>query len=242
VDFLNTPEMLQRLKRKKTISLVTAQRWLRKMGYRWGYDPKGQYVDGHEREDVVDYRQKVFLPKMAELVKRTILWGSKDGPSIDPEPGVRRVIIWYHDESTFYAYDRRTRRWIHKNEKAKPYKKGEGYSLMVADFFSAEYGWCHSADGNKSTRVLFRAGKGRDGYFDNDNIQEQLEAAIETVLKRYPDEDHVFIFDNAKTHTKHAEGSLSALKMPKGPSANFGVEVNAVENGKVTKFFASSCV
>ena len=65
-------------------------------------------------------------------------------------------------------------------------------------------------------------------------------------LKRYssayPDEDHVFIFDNAKAHTKRAEGSLSALKMPKGPSANFGVEVNAVENGKVTKFFASSCV
>jgi len=101
------------------------------MGYHWGCDPKGQYVDGHEHEDVVDYRQKVFLPKMAELVKQTTLWGSKDGPSVDPEPGVHHVIIWYHDKSTFYAHDRQTQRWIHKNEKAKRYKKGEGYSLMV---------------------------------------------------------------------------------------------------------------
>ena len=55
VRFLDKPEMLARLKRKKTISIETAQCWLRKMGYRWTYDPKGQYSDGHEREDVTDY-------------------------------------------------------------------------------------------------------------------------------------------------------------------------------------------
>lgn len=44
--------------------------------------------------------------------------------------------------------------------------------------------------------------------------------------KYYPDEDHVLIFDNMTTHLKHPEGSLSALKMPKNPSANFMVEVN----------------
>ena len=64
VRFLDTPEMLARLKRKKTISVETAQRWMKKMGYRWTYDPKGQYVDGHERNDVVDYRQDIFLPAM----------------------------------------------------------------------------------------------------------------------------------------------------------------------------------
>jgi len=194
------------------------------MDYRWSFDPKGQYVDGHEREDVVHYRNHVFLPTMAGLKERLTKWPSKDGPTV--EPMTRRVVIWYHDESTFYANDRRRKRWVHISETAKPYKKGEGASLMVADFFSAEYGWLRSPDGKKSARVLFRAGKAREGYFDNNNILDQVSVAMDIVQESYTDEEHIFVFDNAKTHTKRAEGSLSALKMPKGPSANFMVEVN----------------
>ena len=33
----------------------------------WAYYPKGQYVDEHEWEDVVDYRQNVFLPCWANI-------------------------------------------------------------------------------------------------------------------------------------------------------------------------------
>ena len=55
IHFLGTPEMLKRLDRKKSIDVSTAQRWMHKMGYRWTKDPSGQYVDGHERADVVDY-------------------------------------------------------------------------------------------------------------------------------------------------------------------------------------------
>ena len=62
VHFLDTPEMKARLKLKKTISLATAQRWMRVMDYRWTKNPHGQFVDGHEREDVVEYCQLVFLP------------------------------------------------------------------------------------------------------------------------------------------------------------------------------------
>ena len=32
---------------------------------------KGVYVDGHDRPDVVDYRNKVFLPQMAEVERRS---------------------------------------------------------------------------------------------------------------------------------------------------------------------------
>ena len=48
VKFLDNPEMLAQLKQKKTISLKTTQTWMKKMGYQWAYDLKGQYVDGHE--------------------------------------------------------------------------------------------------------------------------------------------------------------------------------------------------
>jgi hypothetical protein len=62
VEFMDTPEMREHTHLKKSISLATAQQWMKKLDYRWSYTPKGQYVDGHEREDVVAYRQNVFLP------------------------------------------------------------------------------------------------------------------------------------------------------------------------------------
>ena len=40
------------------ISFNTARKWLARLGWIWGRDRKG-YVDGHERGDVVDYREKV---------------------------------------------------------------------------------------------------------------------------------------------------------------------------------------
>lgn len=232
VQFINTPEMLERLHRKKTISLTTAQRWMKKMDYRWTVNPKGQYVDGHERKDVVNYRNNVFLPSLVKLEERTRKFGSED-MSDSLAPDLRRVVVWYHDESTFYANDRRRTRWVHKSETAKPYAKGEGHSLMAAHFVSADYGWLASPDGKESARILFRAGKAREGYFDNNNIQQHLALGMGLAAKYYPDDDHVFVFDNATTHLKRPEGSLSALKMPRGPSANFGVEVNVVnDDGK----------
>ena len=44
----------------KTISERCARRWLHKLGYAVTDVKKGVYVDGHEREDVVEYR-KQFL-------------------------------------------------------------------------------------------------------------------------------------------------------------------------------------
>ena len=67
VQFLDTPEMKKQLNLKRSISKRTAHRWMAKMGYHWKKEPKGQYKDGHEREDVVTYRQNVFLPFIASI-------------------------------------------------------------------------------------------------------------------------------------------------------------------------------
>src|SRR6266436_9559186 len=66
VEFLNTPDMHEHLGCDKLISLRTGQCWLKTMGYCWKREKKGQYSDGHEQEDVVKYRQHVFLPAMAK--------------------------------------------------------------------------------------------------------------------------------------------------------------------------------
>ncbi|KAJ7689788.1 hypothetical protein B0H17DRAFT_936732 [Mycena rosella] len=62
VNYMATDEMKARLKLKNGISIRTAQRWMKRMQYCWTTEPKGMYSDGHERDDVVEYRQNVFLP------------------------------------------------------------------------------------------------------------------------------------------------------------------------------------
>src|SRR6266446_2386202 len=79
------------------------------------------------------------------------LWGGQQ--SIAKMPGLH-VITWFHNESIFYVHDRRMKGWYHKDAPAKPYKKGEGASLMIADFVSADFGWLSSPDGKRSARRL----------------------------------------------------------------------------------------
>ncbi|KAJ3992754.1 hypothetical protein F5050DRAFT_1555801, partial [Lentinula boryana] len=144
VDYINSPEVLARWRMKKPISLRTAQRWMNHMSYRWKKAPRGMYADGHEREDVVDYRQNVFVPRWEQLNLHTRKWtrdGAEDHQAFVKGLNSKPTAIWRHDESTYYANDRRTLRWVHSSEKAKPYAKGEGASMMVADFVSPDYGW-----------------------------------------------------------------------------------------------------
>lgn len=60
-----------------------------------------------------------------------------------------------------------------------------------------------------------RPGKAKDGYFTNEDILEQFHQAISIARVAYPNDEHVFIYDNAKTHTKRPENAPSARHMPK---------------------------
>jgi hypothetical protein len=237
VDFLHTPAMQEQSGIKNRISVATAQRWMKKLNYRWTSGPKGQFVDGHERDDVVSYRQNVFLPAWNNLKAKTRDWSPGSKPASDPILHARYTVVWFHDESTFYANDRRRVRWVHNDETATPYAKGEGPSQMVVDFVSADHGWLRSPDGEKSAQVLFKAGKNRDGYFTSDDILAHAAEAMNILDEYYPHEDHAFMYDNAKTHLKRADDALSARNMPKGISklgSNWGVRTNLLDvNGNL---------
>ena len=232
LNFINQPSILERLGRQKKMSRRTAQRWLKILGFRWRMEEKGMYTDGHEREDVVQYRQQKFLPRYHELNQRARQYDG-DGNEVPQEwlplSNEKEVIFHHHDESTFYGNDRRKLRWVHNSESPKPYAKGEGQSVMVADFVSSRLGWLSSPDGSKRARVSLRPGKARDGYFSCDEVLGQLTTAMDILDEHYPSVQHVFILDNARTHTKRAEDSLSARHMPKEPRPSFGV--NSVVRG-----------
>ena len=68
---------------RQEISAVTATRWLHKL-HNLGFYPtstkKGFYIDGHERQDVVEYR-KLFLRKL-EILEST----HAPAPRVSDEP------------------------------------------------------------------------------------------------------------------------------------------------------------
>ena len=217
VDFVKLPEKIAQFKLKKPICLATAHQWMKCLGYRWTTTLSGQYVDGHERHDIVDYRQKTFLPQWMSIKEHTRKWTEDQKQEmVGEQPQACCVVVWFRDESTFYANDQRKLCWVHKNETAVPCAKGEGASLMVVDFVSADYGWLCSPDKTKEARVFFRTRKNHEGYFTNEDILNQTTTAMDILTEFYPNEEHHFVFDNATTHTKWSDMALSARHMPKG--------------------------
>lgn len=108
-----------------------------------------------------------------------------------------------------------------------PRAKGEGASLMIADFISMDYGWLASPNSTESAHVQLKAGINHEGYFTNENIIKQADHTI-NILQTHYSEEHILIFDNATTYLKHEPDALSACKMPNytpKPGHNWGVEV-----------------
>ena len=69
----------------------------------------------------------------------------------------------------------------------------------------------------REARILFKAGRNREGYFENENLLEQTKLAMEIFKEKHPGDQMLILFDNATTHQARAKDALSALKMPLRP-------------------------
>src|SRR5258708_37098519 len=72
-------------------------------------------MDGHEREDVIKFRNEVFLPKMKEL-ERCMAQYIYNGTSLERKEPVlnkdeKHVIPIWHDESCFHANEFKRSTW-----------------------------------------------------------------------------------------------------------------------------------
>ncbi len=72
---------------------------------------------------------------------------------------------------------------------------------------------------DRSARVLFKAGKARDGYFTNEEIIAQAKLACDILDKRCglpaeSNQKNKLAYDNATNHRKRRENALSARHMP----------------------------
>jgi len=86
MDYVATPEVQQKLGMKACgIHIRTAWRWLHKLSWRYQQKKKGMYIDGHEREDVVEY-QKGFVECWREYERRFVIYGN-DGKVLSTSTG-----------------------------------------------------------------------------------------------------------------------------------------------------------
>jgi hypothetical protein len=49
----------------KPLGKTATYKWLNCLGFHATKEKKGVYIDGHKREDIIDYRQKEFLSQIA---------------------------------------------------------------------------------------------------------------------------------------------------------------------------------
>ena len=180
---------------------------------------KSYYTDGHEREDIVKYRDEYFLPRMAELTKRSVTYVTVEDELIAEIPinsnGEKVVVIITHDEMTVYSNECKSCVWM-ENGKQKMVKKTKGKSIMVSGFCCDCHGFFSGeVDGvYLKSYEFFEAGKGRDGWYNNDDLVKFLIKIAPLIRSKHPDMDIVLAFDNSMSHHKKAPNALDATALP----------------------------
>jgi hypothetical protein len=68
------------------------------------------------------------------LINKHKAWTMENEEMNEPLVSGQILVVWFHDESTFYMNDQCIVCLVHKGEMAVLCTKGEGASLMVAKF------------------------------------------------------------------------------------------------------------
>ena len=107
----------------RKISIETARKWLHELGFEVLTPAKGMFFDGHERDDVVEYRGQ-FLRKMIEIgflhpeqapTPEAAAAFPSDVPLALAEQRAKTV-VFFHDESTFHVNEDQPFQWGEKRQ------------------------------------------------------------------------------------------------------------------------------
>ena len=214
----------------------TAAEWLHKLWYKYKEVKKGVYQDGHEREDVVAYRQGEFLPALDHLKPYMVKWELDiDGnPSvIFPEnlpAGQRPIALVTHDESTFDSNEGRGYSWMKEGQRPLR-KRSRGKGIMISDFVTAggrlqAPSWLDIEDlpsvglsddlnlrySPYSATMKVEYG-GDQGWKGDDLVNQVVQVAVPIVSWAFPGCQAVFLFNNATSHSAFASDALHAKSM-----------------------------
>jgi len=214
------------MNKKKTINISTAVRWLHILGYTKQRQKQGIYYDGHERADVVQYRNK-FLKQIFDYERLMSCYEGENMDRILPDlaDGEKEHILVTHDECIFYSNDGQRGVWA-KNGELPLRKKGNGKSIMVSEFLTEVDGRLKLKPTDieqyptvpVEAREYLEPGKDREGYWTAENVLNQIKnKAIPIFEILYPNCIGVFAFDNSSNHAIFAKDSLVAKRMNLNP-------------------------
>jgi hypothetical protein len=157
------------LKVGRGISLSTACHWLCGEGFRYISHKKGLYFDGHDRPDVLAYRQNEFLPTMKVLEPRLVRYVVGDvDKEIPPSNFIEHwLVLCAHDKSTSQANDAPEKSWVLGDE--HPLRiKGVGRGLHQSDAICSKVGWLAHAS------QTLEYGKNYDSYWTGELFVKQV--------------------------------------------------------------------
>ena len=238
----------------RRVSIETARCWLHELGFSVMRAQKGTFVDGHEREDVVEYRNK-FIRRMVGLgfinganapteeAKRALPVG------IEPrQERIDKTVIFFHDESIYHVNEDQPSFWGDSNTHVlRPKSKGAG--IMVSDFVEEREGYLaltfEQYDQAKlsdphfplQARQLLEYGDSKEGYWTSVRFMQQMERAVRIADFKYPKSDGwrcVWIFDHSSCHTCVPEDALDVNFMNVHSGGKQRVMCDGIWDGKVT--------
>ena len=218
---------------KKPLCERTARRWLLKLGWRLTELKKGVYMDGHERDDVVKYRNEIFLPLMEEYERRMRKFEGAELKEIPPalKDDEKEIIPQFHDESCFTANEYKAKAWLAAGQTILQ-KKGRGRLIHVSEFINPITGRLAVRDkgGNitDEARKIIYPGSGGDPWWDTNQLLEQVKHAVNVFERAHPKCVALFIFDQSSAHASLGPDSLKAFEMNKSDGGKQRVQRDTI--------------
>ena len=156
------------------------------------------YFDGHEREDVIEYRQ-IWAKRMMGYLELSQQYDPNDVsvevPLVLPV-GQKQHVLVTHDESTFYANDYQKQAWL-ENDESYCLPKSQGRSIMISEFHCKCHGTMRATIDNKimTSRKIFYPGAASEVYWTSSHMLEQLQDVLVIFAFLLKQSIGVFSFD-----------------------------------------------
>ncbi|KAG2214173.1 hypothetical protein INT45_005263 [Circinella minor] len=195
------------------ISMSVLRNYMHEWGFMYRRHKKNIYFDRHGRPNVVAYHQEWAQ----EMIKLKTFMDNYEGEeeevvvSLELPDGAPKIVTVTHDEATFFSNEAHDKMWQHEDE-SPIRKKTPGGSIMISEFQCPYHGtMCLRA---WSTRKFFEAGTNREGYWNSDNLHEQvIDNAIPLFKNLHLGCQAIFLFDQSSNHHAYASDALVASRL-----------------------------
>ncbi|CAN0258112.1 unnamed protein product, partial [Pylaiella littoralis] len=214
-----------------SVNVRTARHWLHKLGCQYRDAKSGLYFDGHDREDVLQYRVEVYLPAYFEHRDYTDIWicATRAEAVKRLYPDGKKVKFCYQGECIYRSNDSERKSWVPPNVHGLK-KKGDGTGIMISGTIVDNEGFIigdeddikkaqelrRKRDNKFWTYYKFEYGKNKDGYWTGEKMVQHMADVLDLLVVKFPNYKSVCFFDWSSCQDCVEEGAPSVSRMNVG--------------------------